>query len=73
MPVPVASSQIILPMLTKLLVAPSSNIKLSSASVPELSVPSIEIDPSITDTNPVAAFVEVPVSVAVNVSASPTL
>ena len=63
----------ILPMLTKLSVDPSSSIRLSPASVPELSVPSIAREPSMTDTNPVAAFVDVPDSVAVNVSVSPTL
>ena len=36
-------------------------------------MPSISKEPSITETNPVAAFVEVPDSVAVNVKTSPSL
>ena len=76
MPVPVASSQMILPILTKLLVVPSSNIKLSSASELELSVPSIAREPSTTEIKPVASLttgseVVVPSSV-VNVTVSPT-
>ncbi len=55
------------------LVDPASKTRLSPASLLEESVPSISKEPSITETNPVAAFVEVPDSVAVNVRASPSL
>ena len=48
-----------------------SKTKLSPASLPEISVPSISKEPSITETNPLAAFVLV--SVVVNVSVSPSL
>ena len=49
-----------------------SKTRLSPASLLEESVPSISIEPSITETNPVAAFVLVPDSVVVNVKASPS-